>query len=348
MELKQDLKDIIESNKHVFIDIIKNNLAWNGEKILIIGDSGKHGYHLSRAINYGYLLACKELKTYYEYVEQEYDPNRNYADKNLIKKLDEISDGSIIICNASTSLGKLGELGKSFRKYANLRNHRFLSATSLGSIGNKFLELYVNAMDVDYDYLETEALRIKRILDSAKEVRITTKAGTDLVYNVEGVEARVNTGVYKEPGKGGNLPGAETYTAPNGINVNGVVVVDVSSKVKKKTQIISEPIVLTIKDGRVVKIDGGEEANVLKKTLVEAEKNSKRPENVTRIAELGIGLNKRATILGAMIIDEKVYGTAHIALGSNYWFGGDIRVNIHLDQVFRDPVILVDGKPLQY
>ena len=39
-------------------------------------------------------------------------------------------------------------------------------------------------------------------------------------------------------------------------------------------------------------------------------------------------------------------GTAHIGIGSNYWFGGPIRTIIHLDQVFKNPLFKLDGESL--
>ena len=48
-----------------------------------------------------------------------------------------------------------------------------------------------------------------------------------------------------------------------------------------------------------------------------------------------------------MIVDDKTLGTAHIGIGSNYWFGGSIYAIIHLDQVFKNPAIYLDGKLLK-
>ena len=39
-------------------------------------------------------------------------------------------------------------------------------------------------------------------------------------------------------------------------------------------------------------------------------------------------------------------GTCHIAIGSNSWFGGDIFAVTHFDQVFNNPTIEIDNKPL--
>ena len=49
-----------------------------------------------------------------------------------------------------------------------------------------------------------------------------------------------------------------------------------------------------------------------------------------------------------MVLDEKAFNTAHIGIGSNYWFGGDIITFLHLDQVMRNPKVYIDGKMLEY
>ena len=65
------------------------------------------------------------------------------------------------------------------------------------------------------------------------------------------------------------------------------------------------------------------------------------------MCELGIGLNPKAKLVGAMIMDDKVKGTGHIGIGSNYWFGGTIYAVTHFDQVFRNPKIFLDDKILK-
>ena len=111
--------------------------------------------------------------------------------------------------------------------------------------------------------------------------------------------------------------------------------------------LIKKPIELTIKDGEITEIKGGEEAKQLENTLKWAASVAKNPGNVRRICELGIGLNPKASIIGAMIVDDKTLGTAHIGIGSNYWFGGNIYAIIHLDQVFKNPKIYLDGELLK-
>mgnify|MGYP002641651079 FL=1 len=189
--------------------------------------------------------------------------------------------------------------------------------------------------------------RIKKALDNGREVHVFTKAGTDLLYNVEGYEAINNDGIYNRKGMGGNLPAGETYIAPNKREVEGTIVIDGSLRLKDRTMIVNNPVKLDIKKGEIVNFGPGYESNLLKQTIEWAHGRSKHPWGVRRIGELGIGTNPNAKIIGATVVDEKMLGTCHFAIGSNAWFGGTIYSIIHLDQVLKDPVIKVDGRLLR-
>ena len=124
----------------------------------------------------------------------------------------------------------------------------------------------------------------------------------------------------------------------------GKIVIDGSSRVQNGTILIKEPIILKIKNGNIAEIAGSKEAKELENTLNWAASIAKHPGSIRRICELGIGLNPKAKIIGATLVDDKALGTAHVGIGSNYWFGGNIYAIIHLDQVFRNPRIYFDGK----
>jgi len=59
------------------------------------------------------------------------------------------------------------------------------------------------------------------------------------------------------------------------------------------------------------------------------------------IAELGIGLNPKARLVGIMLEDEKAYRTAHIAFGDNIGFpGGVSNSTTHIDYLVHRPTII--------
>jgi leucyl aminopeptidase (aminopeptidase T) len=64
--------------------------------------------------------------------------------------------------------------------------------------------------------------------------------------------------------------------------------------------------------------------------------------NARSIGELGVGLNRKAKIVANMLEDEKVYGTCHFAVGSNY--DGDADALIHLDGLVKRPTITTINK----
>ena len=98
------------------------------------------------------------------------------------------------------------------------------------------------------------------------------------------------------------------------------------------------PVTVHVQAGYATKIEGGSEAAKLMKLL---EPMGKKAYN---IAELGIGTNDQAIITGAILEDEKVMGTVHIALGNNISMGGTCDVGIHLDGVILEPTVLIDGR----
>ncbi len=57
------------------------------------------------------------------------------------------------------------------------------------------------------------------------------------------------------------------------------------------------------------------------------------------VGELGVGTNDRARLSGIVLEDEKVYGTCHFAVGSNY--DNDAEALIHLDGLVKSPDITV-------
>lgn len=322
-------------------------LGVKDEKMLIVGDIGYENRNVAAVMSGAYYLAAQQMKLDAKLIFQNVKSRGDVSDDDVVQGLSELKAGNIVILNMSDKLGNIQELGKSFRRWITKKNHRFISAMSLGDLATSNIELITKAIDVNYRPLQVQHEEIRKKMDAAKEIHITTPAGTDLHYNKEGIKALKADGNYTMPGTGGNLPAGEVYSPPNGKKIEGKVVIDGSSRTHEHTLLIRKPIELTIKEGNIVEIKGGEEAKQLENTLKWAASVAKNPGNVRRVCELGIGLNPNASIIGAMIIDDKTLGTAHIGIGSNYWFGGTIYAIIHLDQVFKNPTIYLDGAKLK-
>ncbi|MEK6984339.1 MAG: aminopeptidase [Nanoarchaeota archaeon] len=322
-------------------------LAVKDEKVLIVGDVGYENRNVAAVLSGAYYLSAELLNLDTKLIFQNVKSRGDISDDDVIKNLSELKSGNVIILNMSDKLGNIQNLGKSFRRWANKKSHRFISAMSLGDLATSNIDLILKAIDVNYKPLQAQHEKIRQSIEKAKEIHITTPAGTDLYYDKSGIGAIAADGNYTMPGRGGNLPAGEVYAPPNGKGVEGKVIIDGSSRTHEHTILIRKPIELTIENGNIVDIRGGEEAKQLENTLKWAASVAKNPGNVRRICELGIGLNPKASIIGAMIVDDKTLGTAHIGIGSNYWFGGNIYAIIHLDQVFKNPTIYLDDELLK-
>lgn len=199
-----------------------------------------------------------------------------------------------------------------------------------------------NELSADYSEIASITHRLYDFLQGRSKVHITSPLGTDLSFSIKGRKVAVDPGIIRTPGYY-NLPAGECYVAPVESSANGMLIVDKSFP----GILIKEPVALTFKKGRVVDIQGGQEARELERIIAEGEKKE-NGKGCRTIAELGIGTNPSARITGNVMTDEKVMGTIHIALGHNAVapYNGKNKAPIHLDGVMGNPTLAVDGEYL--
>jgi leucyl aminopeptidase (aminopeptidase T) len=193
-------------------------------------------------------------------------------------------------------------------------------------------------MSADYEQIDRETNRLADWLTGRSDVHITTALGTDLRFSTAGREWKRGSGKLRGRGVYGNVPGGEVCIAPLETSANGVLVIDQTLPGMKLT----EPVRLVFEHGRVIQIDGGAGANFLRTAIAEAE-TKPNGSNARTIAELGIGTNPGARLLGNIMTDEKVAGTIHIAIGANDFLGGVTSAPMHIDCVVGAPTVSVDG-----
>lgn len=210
---------------------------------------------------------------------------------------------------------------------------------SLG--GYSYGTLLSDALKADFLAQRPVVEEVARRLTQANSARVTSPAGTDIKLELGKREAHALHNICHEPGTMGSPPDIEAYVAPLEDVCDGVVVIDGAVNLPE-FGLIREPIRLTVEGGRVTGIDGGDEAKRFRDLL-----ESYGDPEMYRLGELGVGLNPKASLVGDPLIDEGVLGTAHIALGLNYTYGGVISdAKTHIDCVFRDPTIELDGDPI--
>ncbi len=190
-------------------------------------------------------------------------------------------------------------------------------------------QMFLEPMMADYQYVKRLTEAVASVMDKGREVRLTSPSGTDLTLSLDGRVAMRDDGDYTRPGLWGNLPAGEACIAPVESDGEGILVLDFIGGAGSSR--------ITVKGGRAVSFKG-DEAKRLEGRLREV------GDCAFQVAELGVGTNPRARLVGNVLEDEKVMGTVHVAFGDNASFpGGENRCGIHVDLIVLKPTMVVDG-----
>lgn len=189
------------------------------------------------------------------------------------------------------------------------------------------------AISADYQEVEELTEEYCQKLERGDEVKIV-KGDHELTFSIRGRESIRSTGVFKQKGDSGNVPSGESYIAPIEDSANGTMIIDGAIS---NIGVLDEPILLEIVSGRLVKASG-EKGQKLLELLGDGDGRT--------IAEFGIGTNKKARLTGNVLEDEKVFGTVHIAFGSNKSFGGKTEAGVHIDCIIKEPHVWIDEEKI--
>jgi len=194
-------------------------------------------------------------------------------------------------------------------------------------------DMLLRTMSSDYSEVRRRSSAVAKLLTDGREVRITTEAGTDVTFIIDGRSGIGDDGDIRARGAFGNLPAGEAFVAPVENATQGRIVFDGSMWPMGR---LSNPLTVDIEDGYATSMSG-EPAGEFR-SLIEP-----YGREAFAVAELGIGTNERATLTGNVLEDEKILGTIHVAFGDNHSFGGTIRVQSHQDGVVLKPTMRIDG-----
>lgn len=234
---------------------------------------------------------------------------------------DVMKSADVIVIPTSTSLS-----------HTKARREACAKGARIATLPNITEDIMMRAIPVDYEEIKKRSEAIATLLNSADVAYLTTEKGTDLTLPLKGMKAEPDFGLYHNKGDFGNLPAGEGYIAPlEGVS-EGILLVDGAIAGIGK---LKEVVTITIVNGMAKTIENCPE---LEKMLDE------HGERARNIAELGVGTNDKATVVGNILEDEKVMGTVHVALGNNVLFGGTVDVPIHLDCIVLHPTLEIDDE----
>ncbi len=172
-------------------------------------------------------------------------------------------------------------------------------------------------------------------LAGKRQCRVTTPLGTDFTVSIEGRPPLCLT-PYKARGQMMSPIPLWTEVAFAAVedSARGTAVVDgVMLGIGLEGQ-VSEPIRWTLEGGRCVNIEGGEEAERLRRAI-------EGVENADVVGEFAFGTSEKAPF--GTPSEKGRIGTVHLALGDNHnaYPGGRNHCSLHLDGVFLNATLQI-------
>jgi leucyl aminopeptidase (aminopeptidase T) len=181
-----------------------------------------------------------------------------------------------------------------------------------------------------------------KLFEKAKEVRIVSEAGTNITADCHGRPGWGQDGVVRKPGDWDSAATAIYAVAPLEDAMNGTMVLEPGDFVwtHPEPMTLREPIRLTVQGGRLIKVDGGDQALRLDRWL-----RAFHDPNSYVIAHTGFGGDPRASADFAQEV-ESIEGGINIAFGGNLFrgLGGKTKAKSHVDIVVMRQSMYLDDE----
>lgn len=204
------------------------------------------------------------------------------------------------------------------RRFAQIRIPTEANAAESGLDPQEYIRRMDRAYDVDYAAVRAACEHAAAQFAGASRVSVRTGEGCVLQLELTGRTWLTDAGE-------GDLPCGEIYIAPVETKTNG----DVFFGTLYLEGEAYTDVTLQVTNGEVTgsscEAAAAHFAGLLRENRI--------------VCELGLGMNPNVTDLcGYTLLDEKMAGTFHIAVGANTMFGGENRATDHVDFVGRGEV----------
>jgi len=206
-------------------------------------------------------------------------------------------------------------------------------------------EILVRTVPTLEDKARVEAAAEK--IRQAKEMSVVSAAGTDIRLPIGEFPAVLEYGFVDEPGRWDHWPSGFVLTWPNELQANGVIVIDEGDILLPQKRYSTSKITLTVKDGYVVNIDGGIDAQLLSEYVA----SFNDPEGYA-ISHIGWGLQPRSHWSTLDLYDKEqtigmdaraFEGNFLFSMGPNNEVGGNRTTTCHIDIPLRKCTVRLDG-----
>ena len=208
----------------------------------------------------------------------------------------------------------------SCKRFTQIRIPTAANAEESGLDPQEYIQRMERAYDIDYTAVYETCRQAKDRFEGAGKVLLRTGENCELSFELTDRVWHIDAG-------DGDLPCGEIYIAPVEDKTQGTVYFETFYLDGAKY----EHVRLHIRDGRIINSD---------KTDITAFFEQQPQENRV-VCELGFGMNPNVTDLcGYTVLDEKMCGTFHIAVGANQMFGGTNEASDHIDFVGHGTIVL--------
>lgn len=184
---------------------------------------------------------------------------------------------------------------------------------------------------------------LRRLLEKGREAHVTSPAGTDLRFALGGRPVFLDTGECVSPGRDAYLGGQVSWAAVEG-TIEGTIAFDGTVWPPDELAPLKESVLLRVRRGRIVEVEGGDLARILDRWL-----RHFRDPRMFNVAHFCFGFNPGARITGRILEDERAFGVFVTGLGSQQksFKGGLTLAKSHLDGVTLRPNVALDGVDIE-
>jgi 2,5-dihydroxypyridine 5,6-dioxygenase len=186
-----------------------------------------------------------------------------------------------------------------------------------------------------------------RMLERAKQMRVTSAAGTDLVVDLAGTPAEGTWGFVTEPGQISGWPAGMCLCFPKAGSVNGTVVVNKGDINLTFKRYLENPITLRLENDYVVAIEGDHADGDLFRSYIAG--TGQKEAYAT--SHVGWGMNPKARWDAMTLYDRGDFiGTEFRVFAGNFLFSTGANwaagrhTNGHFDLPMKDCTITLDNQ----
>jgi len=207
-------------------------------------------------------------------------------------------------------------------------------------------EVLVRLIPTEEDKVRVNAAA--KLIEAASTMRVTSAAGTDILFQIGQYPAVREYGFVEEKGRWDHWPSGFVLTWPNEGQSNGRLVIDRGDIILPLKRYASERVILDVRDGYVTEISGGLDAELLREYMA----SFGDPEGYA-MSHIGWGLQERAKWSTLSLYDREqtiaqdaraFAGNFLFSLGPNNEVGGSRATPCHIDVPLRACTVMVDDR----